>query len=141
MALAFYNAGTIWAHELDIFPTWRLVGANFHEIQTAHWRRLPYWVFGPVIAAFGGSVALVWNHPPQSPVWAIAGTLGCQGASIVLTALFWGRWQGALSHDPRGANSEYLALIVRTHWMRTAFINGSAVIFLIWTVLALGHPT
>jgi len=25
VALAFYNVGTIWAHEIDIFRTWKLI--------------------------------------------------------------------------------------------------------------------
>jgi hypothetical protein len=25
VALAFYNVGTIWAHEVDIFRTWSLI--------------------------------------------------------------------------------------------------------------------
>jgi hypothetical protein len=33
LALAFYNAGTIWAHEIDIFRTWKLIGrTEFHTV-------------------------------------------------------------------------------------------------------------
>ena len=43
LALAFYNLGTIWAHEIDIFRSWRLVGVeSFHTMQSVHWRKLPY---------------------------------------------------------------------------------------------------
>jgi hypothetical protein len=39
LALAFYNTGTIWAHEVDIFRSWRLVDrASFHRIQAVHQR-------------------------------------------------------------------------------------------------------
>ena len=39
LALAFYNVGAIWAHQVDIFPSWRLVGAdNFERVHTFHWR-------------------------------------------------------------------------------------------------------
>ena len=32
LALAFYNVGTIWAHEIDIFRSWKLIGpAEFHK--------------------------------------------------------------------------------------------------------------
>jgi hypothetical protein len=42
LALAFYNAGTIWAHEIDIFRSLALVSpGDFHRIQRAHWRKLP----------------------------------------------------------------------------------------------------
>jgi hypothetical protein len=43
LALAFYNVGTIWAHEVDIFRSWTLVApGTFHRVQAAHWRKLPY---------------------------------------------------------------------------------------------------
>jgi hypothetical protein len=137
LALAFYNVGTIWAHEVDIFRAWRLVGPQFHDVQAAHWRKLPYWVLGPVAAAFAGSVALFWYHPAESPAWAIAGAFGCQAASLILTAFFWGRWQAALSHDPRGAKSVFLTRILRTHWVRTALVSLSALILLTWALLVL----
>jgi hypothetical protein len=45
LALAFYNVGTIWAHEMDIFRSWKLLDpSNFHAVQRVHWRKLPYWV-------------------------------------------------------------------------------------------------
>jgi hypothetical protein len=43
LAVAFYNVGTIWAHEVDIFRSWKLVDpASFPKVQSAHWRKLPY---------------------------------------------------------------------------------------------------
>lgn len=49
LALGFYNAGTIWAHEVDIFRTWKLIAPQqFHRVQRAHWLKLPYWIFAPV---------------------------------------------------------------------------------------------
>jgi hypothetical protein len=135
LALAFYNAGTIWAHEVDIFRSWRLVdGSAFHRVQQVHWRKLPYWVFAPVAVGFAGAIALVWYHPPDSPPWAIWGALGCQLASHVLTAAFWGRWQAKLSKDPLGPQSPYLRRILATHWIRTALINAYALVLLAWAL-------
>ena len=135
LALAFYNVGTIWAHEVDIFRTWRLVDrGSFHRIQAAHWRRLPYWVFGPVALEFVGSTVLIWFHPVASPGWGIWGNLGFQLASLVLTAAFWGRWQAALSKDEAGPHSRYLDHILATHWLRTLLINASGLILLLWTL-------
>jgi len=46
VALAFYLVGAIWAMEVDIFRSWKLVGAtDFPTVQAVHWRKLPYWVF------------------------------------------------------------------------------------------------
>ena len=60
LALAFYNLGTIWAHEIDIFRSWRLVGVeSFHTMQSVHWRKLPYWIFAPVGFSLIGGILLV----------------------------------------------------------------------------------
>ena len=135
LALGFYNVGTIWAHEVDIFRTWKLVDPkDFSRIQGAHWKKLPYWIFIPVGLAFAGSIALIGYHLAGSPDWAVWGNFICQLLSLLLTALFWGRWQAKLSDDTRGSQSPYLAKILRTHWIRTLLINTSAFILLIWTI-------
>jgi hypothetical protein len=135
LALAFYLVGCIWAHEVDIFRTWRLVGRDqFHEVQRAHWRKLPYWVFAPLAAAFAGGVALVWLHPAATPVWAPWANLGLQAASGVLTGLFWGPWQAWLSGDLAGPESVHLARILRTHWVRTGLITAYGGVLLAWSI-------
>lgn len=134
-ALAFYNVGTIWAHEVDIFRSWKFVGQDdFHHLQAAHWRKLPYWVFLPVGLALAGSVSLIWFHPANSPWWGVWCALGCQIAAHTLTAFLWGRWQAKLSKDPLGSASPYLAKILATHWIRTLLINAYAFILLLWVV-------
>ena len=116
--LAWYNVGTIWAHEVDIFRTWRLVPlAAFHRVQSVHWHKLPYWVFLPVGLTIAGSVLLAWRHPDLIPGWAVLANAGCQLLSAILTAVFWGLWQAALGRDPAGPASPYLTRILRTHWL------------------------
>lgn len=135
LALAFYNVGTIWAMEVDIFRSWKLVGREaFHAVQGTHWRKLPYWIFAPVALAFTGSIALVAYHPAGSPEWAIWGNLACQAVSHLLTATMWGPWQARLGKDPLGPSSVYLGKILRTHWLRTLLINGYAFILLAWVL-------
>jgi hypothetical protein len=52
LALAFYNAGTIWAHEIDIFRSWKLLDPrNFHAV-----------LLGPVAGAACGR-CLGFNRP------------------------------------------------------------------------------
>jgi hypothetical protein len=139
LALAFYNVGTIWAHEIDIFRTWKLIGrAQFHQVQMSHFRKIPYWIFAPVGLALLGNVALLWYHPDNSPRWCVWAALALQLLSILLTAAFWVQWQGRLARDERGPESPYLEKILRTHWLRTALINGYALVFLFWTVKVLG---
>jgi len=135
LALAFYNVGTIWAHEVDIFRTWKLVDpGSFRSIQTVHWRKLPYWVFLPVGLGFIGSIALIWYHPANSAAWAAWCAVGCQIASHALTAVLWGPWQAKLSNDPLGPASSCLARILSTHWIRTLLINAYGFILLAWAI-------
>jgi hypothetical protein len=135
LALAFYLVGAIWAHEIDIFRSWKLVPAkDFRAVQSVHWRKLPYWIFTPLGLALAGTFALIRYHPPGSPNWAIWGNLACQLASHVLTAVFWGRWQAKLGKDERGPASPYLRKILATHWIRTLLINAYGLIILVWAI-------
>jgi hypothetical protein len=140
LALAFYNAGTIWAHEIDIFRSWKLIGeAQFHQVQRAHFRKLAYWIFAPVGVALLGSIALLRYHPDGSPMWIAWTVLICQILSMVLTALFWGQWQGKLALDPLGPKSPYLVKILKTHWVRTTLINVYALLLLVWAAGGCGR--
>lgn len=72
LALAFYNVGTIWAHEVDIFRSWKLVPQEaFPHLQSVHWRKLPYWVLLPLGLALVGSVALIWSIHRRGPPGAL----------------------------------------------------------------------
>jgi hypothetical protein len=138
LALAFYLVGAIWAIEVDIFRSWAIVGPKeFRAVQSAHWHKLPYWVFAPLGLALIGSIVLIWYHPENSPHWAIWGNLICQVASHLLTAIYWGRWQAQLSMDERGPASPYLAKILATHWIRTLLFNAYGLIMLAWAIYAL----
>jgi len=140
LALAFYNVGTIWAHEVDIFRSWKLLPTDaFHRVQEVHWRKLPYWVLLPVGLALVGSVSLIWYHPQNSPVWAVWSALGCQTASHILTAILWGRWQAKLSKDPLGPASPYLGKTLSTHWIRTLLINAYAFILFASVIISVAH--
>lgn len=137
LALAFYNEGTIWAHEIDIFRTWKLIGrGEFHRVQEAHFRKLAYWIFAPVGLALLGNIALIWYRPADSPGWCVWAALALQTLSMALTAAFWGRWQARLAKDERGPASPYLTKILKTHWLRTLLINGYAAVLLIWAIKA-----
>ncbi len=138
VALAFYNAGTIWAHEVDIFRSWKyLDAAAFHTVQRVHWKKLPYWIFIPVGLSFIGSIALFWIHPGKMPGWEIGAAFGSQLLSHILTALFWGPWQAKLAKDDRGGASPMLARILRTHWVRTTLITLYAFILLVGMIQVL----
>lgn len=136
LALAFYNVGTIWAHEIDIFRNWRFLDApTFHRVQAAHWQKLPYWVLAPVALGLAGALALILYHPDESPPWIIWTAVAVQIAPHVLTAAFWGPWQAKLSLDEGGGDSPYLARIVATHWIRAALVTIYGVILLLWSAL------
>lgn len=138
LALSFYLVGVIWAIEIDIFRSWKLIDPkDFSTVQSAHWHKLPYWIFTPLGLALIGSIALTWFHPQASPSWAIWGNLACQLASHLLTGIYWGRWQAKLSKDERGPTSPYLAKILATHWVRTLLISAYGLILLGWAIQAL----
>ena len=138
LALAFYNVGTIWAHEVDIFRTWRYLDPKtFKVVQGVHWHKLSYWVFVPVGLALVGSIVLFWYHPVNMPVWQIWVAFLLQFLSHLLTAVFWGQWQAKLSTDDRGGASPYLSKILKTHWIRTALITGYGFMMLFITVQSL----
>lgn len=140
MALAFYNTGTIWAMEVDIFRSWRLLDkVSFAVVRRAHWKKLPYWIFIPVGLAFIGAILLIWYHPIGSPSWAIWVNLFSQLCSHLLTAVFWGPWQARLSTDTLAAESPILQKILRTHWIRTMLINIYAINLFAWTVIVVLH--
>jgi len=135
LALAFYNVGTIWAHEVDIFRTWKLLDPKtFAVVQSVHWKKLPYWVFIPVGVSFIGSIALLWYHPDKIPVWETWLAFGFQILSHSLTSAFWGRWQAKLSKDKLGGASPFLRLILKTHWIRTALISAYG-LTLLWMAI------
>lgn len=135
LALAFYGVGAIWAHEVDIFRSWKLLDPEtFRRVQTVHWRKLPYWVFAPVILTFIGSIALLWYHPARSPLWMVWAPFACQLLTHLLTATLWGPWQAKLSQDQRGSASLYLAKILATHWIRTLLVNLYGLILLAWAI-------
>ena len=139
LALSFYMVGAIWAHEVDIFRSWKLINAkDFATIQSVHAHKLPYWIFTPLGLALMGSVALIWYHPAASAGWAIWGNLGCQLASHVLTAIYWGNWQAKLSKDERGPASPHLVKILATHWLRTALVTASGGVLLGLGIAVLG---
>ncbi len=124
LALAFYNVGTIWAHEIDIFRTWKFLDVKtFHIVRGAHWKKLPYWVFIPVGVAFIGSIILFWYHPDKISTSQIWIAFALQFLSHLLTGIFWGPWQAKLSKDESGGTSPYLNKILKTHWIRTALIK------------------
>ena len=135
LVIAFYNIGTIWAHEIDIFRTWKFLDPKtFQIVQGVHWRNLPYWIFIPVGLSFICSIALFWYHPAEINAWEIWAAFVSQFLSHLLTAVLWGPWQAKLSKDELGAASPYLKKILHTHWIRTFLINTYGLILLYITI-------
>lgn len=141
LALAFYGVGAIWAHEVDIFRSWKLLdAAGFRRVQEVHWRKLPFWVFAPVGVTFAGSIALLWYRPAGSPSWLPWTAFACLLTSHLLTAFLWGPWQAKLSRDPDGPEGIYLSRILSTHWIRTLLISLYGVVLLGWSIQILALP-
>ena len=137
LALAFFIAGFVWAHQIEIFRAWRLLDEkSFRAVHAAHSRTLPVWVTAIVLSA-AGSVALIFWHPAGSPAAAIRAAVACQVLTQILTVLFWGRWQSALRTDPAGPASPLLARLIRTHWLRAVLVSAYAGVLAAWMVIVL----
>jgi hypothetical protein len=137
VALAFAVAGFVWAHQVEVFRSWRLIDAkSFRAVHDAHWRALAVWVV-PIGLGLAGSIALIWYHPAGTPAWAIRAAVLCQVVTQVLTLLFWGRWQAQLRVESNGPDSPVLARLVRTHWMRAVLVSAYAAILIVWMMSAL----
>jgi hypothetical protein len=138
LVTAFYNVGTIWAHEVDIFRSWKLLDIKtFPIVQKVHWKKITYWIFIPVGLSFIGSILLFWYHPGKIPLWEIWVAFAIQFLCHILTAIFWGQWQASLSKDALGSASPYLDKILKTHWIRTALINIYGLMLLYMTIQTL----
>jgi hypothetical protein len=137
VALAFAIAGFVWAHQVEIFRSWRLIDAkSFRAVHAAHWHTLPTWVV-PIGLGLAGSIALIWYHPAGTPAWAIWASVLCQILTQILTLFFWGRWQTQLRSDSNGPDSPVLDRLIRTHWLRAILISAYAAILFVWTVTLL----
>jgi len=135
LAIAFYNVGTIWAHEIDIFRSWKMLDQEtFQIVQKNHWHKLPYWVFIPVGLSFLGSVSLFFYHPNRIPSWQITLAFCFQFLSHLLTGIFWGPWQAKLAKNAQGGKSVFLAKILKTHWIRTLLITSFGMTLLYMTM-------
>ena len=138
LALAFYNVGTIWAMEIDIFRNWKVLNPeNFHLVQDVHWKKLSYWIFIPLALSLIGSIVLFWYHPDKIPLWEILFPFGFQLISHILTSFFWGQWQYKLSKDDLGGKSPYLVKILKTHWIRTLLWNACGLMLLYMAIQVL----
>ncbi len=139
LSIGFYAVGIVWANEIDIFRSWQHIHNvdDFRKVWHEHWRKLWCWGLIPVGVEFAGSIGLILYHPVGSPLWAIWGNFACQLLSLVLTVLFWERWQSKLFHDPLGPRSPFLTKIYRTHWVRAVLTTLYAILLLIWVILLL----
>jgi hypothetical protein len=134
LALAFFIAGFVWAHQVEIFRSWRLLDAkSFRAVHEAHWRTLPIWAVA-IGLSLAGSIALIWYHPAGTPRWAISASVLCQVLTQVLTLFVWGRWQADLRSDLSGPDSPVLDRMIRTHWLRAVLVSTYAVILVVWMV-------
>jgi hypothetical protein len=138
LAIAFYNIGTIWAHEIDILRTWKLLDPKtFHIVKEVHRKKIPYWILIPVGLSFIGSIVLFWYHSDKIPNWEIWVTFMLQFISLFLTAIFFVKWQAKLAKDELGGASPWLDKILRTHWIRTVLINTYGLMLLYMTIQSL----
>ncbi len=120
MALAWYHVGFVWLVQVVAWPLFAYVGpAEFNAYHWAWWRGIRYILFIPSGLSFVGSVLLLFFHPPQVPLWILAAGLALYVLMYALTAVWFGPQQAKLSDT----KSPQFALIIKTHWARTALVS------------------
>jgi hypothetical protein len=126
-ALAWYHVGFVWLVQVVAWPLFGYVGSKeFPAYHAAWWRGIRYILFIPSVLVFAGGLALLFARPDHVPYWLVAVAFGMTLLMWVLTAVWWGPQQARLNdpHSPR------LAVINRSHWIRTALVTGNALALL-----------
>ena len=132
---AWYHVGFVWLVQVVAWPLFGYVGrTEFEAYHQAWWRGIRYILFIPSGLTFAGGLYLLFARPAGVPQWLIALAFGMYVLMYALTAVWWGPEQAKLT-DPL---SPRLALIIRTHWARTALVTGYALCFLFAVVLRIG---
>jgi len=124
LALGFYSVGTVWLVQLSSYPLWIRVGREeFHDYHIAWWRSIWLPILFPGLLAFLGAVAALWLRPPHVPVGAVWLGVLLQIAWIVGTVVWWGPLMARIGRVPGEFQTELFHLLLRTHWLRVAFIT------------------
>jgi hypothetical protein len=93
VALGWYDVGIIWLVQVS-YRLWAFVGPAefraYHDAFWLGWQGVKPVVFPAAFLTTVGAVALLWMHPPGTPVWAHRVAL--QAVMWLLSALLWGRW-------------------------------------------------
>jgi hypothetical protein len=135
-ALAWYHVGFVWLVQVVAWPLFAYVGASeFDAYHKAWWRGIRYILFVPSGLALVGGLLLLFFAPAGVPEWLRALGLGLYVLTYVVTAIWFGPQQAQLT-DTR---SPRFALIIKTHWVRTALVSGSALCYLAAVALRIGH--
>jgi hypothetical protein len=135
--VSFYNLAVIWLMQLDVFYSWRYIPSEVFEVfevfgkmQGEHFWSLFVTVFPQAIVALVLSFLLIqYRHPVISLKCLWLGAL-LQILIWLLSAVFWGRWQGQIAiplhsvvtHSLGPANFELYQTLMKTHWLRVLLI-------------------
>lgn len=132
-AASWYNVGTIWMVQVS----WRLfarVGRAefpaYHRAWWFGWRGIQPVVFPAAIVAVLGAVAQLRWRPPRVPARIVWLGIALQALVYLLTAAWWGRWQGQLTDiwtEDQTLNPLYRRLLT-THWLRVALLTAAALL-------------
>jgi hypothetical protein len=132
VALAGYNAGSMWTLQLMHYPLYASIGAGeFRAYIEANNRSAVLPAIVPALAFFVASIVTAAVTRREARVAAIVQVVASVGV-IASTARWQGRLHAALARD--GYSAERIAELVSTNWIRTALLTVSlvAALYLLW---------
>lgn len=128
LVFAWYHVGFVWLVQVVAWPLFAYVGQNeFNAYHQAWWRGIRYILFVPTGLILAGAILLLHWAPagvPHSILWT---ALAIYILIYVLTAVWWGPQQAKLTRT----DTPQFALVINTHWVRTALVTGYAVLMLV----------
>lgn len=137
LALSCYNVAIIWTMQLDVFSSWRYIPSNlFGQVQGQHFLKLFIIVFPQALLTTILAGLLLKQRPKAIARWPLRLAFVLQLLLWLLTAIFWGRWQGQIATLPPGASAPMLGpanhrlyqTLLTTHWLRVGMITLYALI-------------
>lgn len=132
LAFSWYHVGIVWLVQVVAWPLFGYVGHNeFEAYHLAWWRGIRYVIFIPSGLTLLGVILLLRFRPTGVPAWLLWAGFVLYVLTYGLTAAWWGPQQAKLK-DPK---SSQFALILKTHWVRTALVSGYGLSLLVALVM------
>jgi hypothetical protein len=133
LAASCYNVGTILMTQLG-YRLWARVGhaefEDYHKAWWYGWRGIQPIAFPSGIVATLGALAQLHWRSPRVPSWMVWLNITALMQAWVMTAVWWGRWQGQLkrARQEDGSLDPLYRRLLTTHWLRVALFTAGGIL-------------